>query len=432
MTRAILLLLLTGFTAFQGFAQYTGGDASVLSSKALIVTSSCVTFASSDIYSGGTEGGFTSASVISTPVCQNFNFTSDIYKGGTGQGLAVSGYSPVVNCSSFNLMSDIYKGGAGQGLAISGFYPTVNCATFNLASDIYKGGVEDGAAVSEIIKNINCGAVVAGSPYNGGDGQGFASSAFFAPVSCNSWDVVSTIYKGGIEDGFSSASLISYPACPSFIVLSDIYKGGVQDGVSASTVISTSLCPLFNIVSDIYKGGEGHGSYAASLPMHLVPGVTIDASTLSICAGETIIFTAFPVAGGLLPEFEWFVNGVSIGVSPGDSIQLNNLVDGDEINVELTSSLACASPTVAMSSALTVSVITVAIKIWNGSVSDDWHNPLNWNCGIPTTSDIVFIPASPSNQPMIFGGNTGYCQNIELEGGASLTIQSSGVLNVNQ
>ena len=69
---------------------------------------------------------------------------------------------------------------------------------------------------------------------------------------------------------------------------------------------------------------------------------------------------------------------------------------------------------------------------WNGSVSSDWHDVDNWSsCVLPTLSIPVIIPYTSSNQPIIYTGNTGQCQTIEIDNSTKVTIQSGALLNTN-
>lgn len=66
---------------------------------------------------------------------------------------------------------------------------------------------------------------------------------------------------------------------------------------------------------------------------------------------------------------------------------------------------------------------------WLGLVDTDWNNALNWCNGIiPTASSNVIIGAT-SNQPTI-GGAGGFCKNITIKIGATLTVSAANLLTV--
>lgn len=63
---------------------------------------------------------------------------------------------------------------------------------------------------------------------------------------------------------------------------------------------------------------------------------------------------------------------------------------------------------------------------WDGSSSTYWNVSANWsNNTIPTSSDNVIIPSAPTNQPVLRTSHNGYCNNLEIQSGATLTVKNS-------
>jgi gliding motility-associated-like protein len=74
--------------------------------------------------------------------------------------------------------------------------------------------------------------------------------------------------------------------------------------------------------------------------------VSISASTNNVCEGDTIVFTATPVNGGIVPSYEWEVNGVKEG--PDSAVySTSTLAPGDTVNCQLLSSEVCSQPVLA-------------------------------------------------------------------------------------
>jgi hypothetical protein len=74
------------------------------------------------------------------------------------------------------------------------------------------------------------------------------------------------------------------------------------------------------------------------------------------------------------------------------------------------------------------STSTVA-GVWLGSVSSDWHNPLNWlNEQVPTMTTDVTRKSGTPNQPVITG--TAYCRNLSMEQNTTLTQNSGSYFHV--
>jgi gliding motility-associated-like protein len=68
--------------------------------------------------------------------------------------------------------------------------------------------------------------------------------------------------------------------------------------------------------------------------------VTLGASSIDICAGDTVIFNASSVHGGNAPAYQWQVNGNNAG-SDSSVFVCSSLTNGDIVNCILTSSENC-------------------------------------------------------------------------------------------
>ncbi len=63
---------------------------------------------------------------------------------------------------------------------------------------------------------------------------------------------------------------------------------------------------------------------------------------------------------------------------------------------------------------------------WNGSSSSDWNTTANWSGGaVPTASDNVIIPSVATNNPIIAAGTSADCNDLTINSGGVLTIQST-------
>ncbi len=81
------------------------------------------------------------------------------------------------------------------------------------------------------------------------------------------------------------------------------------------------------------------------------------------------------------------------------------------------------------------------IHVWNGKVDDDWFTPCNWNTSqVPDFSKNVIIPVSAVSMPTIKSNSSAngqavgqaYCNTIQVENGAKVTIENGAKLNVTQ
>jgi hypothetical protein len=63
--------------------------------------------------------------------------------------------------------------------------------------------------------------------------------------------------------------------------------------------------------------------------------------------------------------------------------------------------------------------------LWDGSESGDWNTAGNWNLGsVPTIIGHIIIPADAICNPIISSSISASCNNLTIESGASLTIES--------
>lgn len=90
----------------------------------------------------------------------------------------------------------------------------------------------------------------------------------------------------------------------------------------------------------------------------VTPSVSISVPQTSICPGTPLTFTANPVYGGT-PSYEWTKNGNNVG-SDSKYYSDNSLQNNDIIAVTMTSTAACAQPTVVFSPETIITISTPA------------------------------------------------------------------------
>lgn len=84
---------------------------------------------------------------------------------------------------------------------------------------------------------------------------------------------------------------------------------------------------------------------------------------------------------------------------------------------------------------LTVFTNIFPTMVWNGSVSTDWNDPLNWGCDvIPGLENIVIIPSVTfsGNFPEVLERNRGICKDLNVNVGASLKVSKFSKFGVNK
>ncbi len=83
-------------------------------------------------------------------------------------------------------------------------------------------------------------------------------------------------------------------------------------------------------------------------------GVSIAASTNPFCSGSPVTFTAIPINSGIIPLFQWKVNGISAGSN--NPIFTYIPLNGDLVTCSLVSSETCTSGNPAQSNPITMLV----------------------------------------------------------------------------
>jgi len=75
-------------------------------------------------------------------------------------------------------------------------------------------------------------------------------------------------------------------------------------------------------------------------------------------------------------------------------------------------------------------IIAEPTLTWNGSVSNQWHDPMNWSPNnLPGDNQDVTIPAGTAHPPVISTSSPA-CKNITINSGAILLINNGAVLTV--
>lgn len=71
------------------------------------------------------------------------------------------------------------------------------------------------------------------------------------------------------------------------------------------------------------------------------------------------------------------------------------------------------------------------IGLWQGSENSNWFNCLNWNRGVvPNITVDVTLPSSATNQPVIDNTNTAYARSLNIQTGATLTMEANSNFHI--
>ncbi|MBP7478253.1 MAG: T9SS type A sorting domain-containing protein, partial [Chitinophagales bacterium] len=102
-------------------------------------------------------------------------------------------------------------------------------------------------------------------------------------------------------------------------------------------------------------------SNSLTITSAVTPTIAINSPTTSICAGESLTFTASITNGGSNPSLQWFKNGFAVSGQNGTSYSSSSFINGDQIYCELTSNAPCANPTKVNSNTKTITIVTSVV-----------------------------------------------------------------------
>lgn len=221
-------------------------------------------------------------------------------------------------------------------------------------------------------------ALPAGAQFSGGAGEGFTYAQFSRQSNSEA-----NAFRGGAGDGFTLTDL-------SRQALTDntAFVGGSNDGFAVDSFNKQTLSD-----NTAFRGGSEDG---------FVSGLFIRPN---------------------LSDATAFRGGVNDGFSTGNFTR-QNLADavvyyggpGRGENQVLLNKGICGVPGVQ--------------SVWNGSVSNVWSEPGNWNCNVvPGVTSVVIVPSGLARYPTVFGSTE--VRSLALEPGATVTVPTGIQLKLN-
>ena len=125
------------------------------------------------------------------------------------------------------------------------------------------------------------------------------------------------------------------------------------------------------------------GAYEATCtPVTPAVAIAVTNGSNPSCAGTSVTFTATPTHGGSMPGYQWKRNGNNIGGANGvtfTGVAGTDFVNGDQIACLLTSNDPCVSAPNATSTAITMSVNSLASRLYVKATASGANNGTSWN-----------------------------------------------------
>jgi hypothetical protein len=206
-------------------------------------------------------------------------------------------------------------------------------------------------------------------------GSGTVSADF--AVTVNSAVTPSASISSDLGDVICEGALVTFTAAPVNGGTTPNYQwklNGSNVGTNSITYSVDTLdtndevwCILTSNAACASPTTVNSDTIAISVLPFVTPSVTISSDAGILCSGASVTFTATPQFGGTTPSYQWKVNGFNAGTNSA-TFNTNSLVNGDQVQVIMTSNEQCATPSSATSNSITVSVIgyvtpTVSISV---------------------------------------------------------------------
>jgi|GEM_PF-493599 len=202
---------------------------------------------------------------------------------------------------------------------------------------------------------------------------------------------------------------------------------GVNTGTNSATFTSSGLtdgqqvtCIMTSNATCASPPSATSNSITMIVNPIVVPSIiiAITSGTNPLCAGTAVTFTATATNGGTTPIYQWQINGVNAGIN-GNTFTSSTLAQGQTVSCVVTSNAPCASPAMATSNGITMTVNPVVIP----SVSIALTAGTNPMCAGTSAT----FTATPLN-----GGTAPFYQwqvNGSVVGTNSSTYTTSGLTN---
>jgi hypothetical protein len=148
--------------------------------------------------------------------------------------------------------------------------------------------------------------------------------------------------------------------CPGGSIMLNASGGGTytwspSTDLSATNIANPVASPTVTTVytvTVVSNGCTDNDDVTVTVNSSATASVSITSDVDSVCAGEPVIFTANPVNGGT-PIYQWMVNGQNVGQN-SPTLSSTTLLAGDDVTVQMTSSLNCVTTNVVTSNTITV------------------------------------------------------------------------------
>jgi len=186
---------------------------------------------------------------------------------------------------------------------------------------------------------------------------------------------------------------------------------GSNVGLNSSSYTTSGLangdvvtCEMLTSLTCVTVGSVTSNGITMTVNPAIATSVSITSgSGAVICQGTSVTFTATPVNGGS-PTYQWKVNGFNAGTN-ASTFTTSSLANGDVVTCEMSSSLACPSPAVAISNSISMTVNSTAAP--TASITSSQGSTICAGTTVNFTASVTNGGSSPMYQWKLNGSNVG-------------------------
>ena len=423
-------------TAGTGNLKYNGNGIMVYSGIGYNIYFNTINLAANQ-----TLAGQSAALYIATngPVPSALNIKDNILVNTETTGSTYGIYSEVTKVAYSTMDYNDYYAATGLGYIASAASTTLAAMQTNFGANTHSGNILPGftSATDLHLTGYNnfclaSGSPVAGittdidgdtriAPVIGADEFTFSFSSTSAPSTCVNSNVIVTVTdpSGTLASGtYKITYSLSAPNASSGDTATIIYVAGATNAgtfiipaallstagsttvtitsISSTVVCSAALTPVPVKVAAVSSNQAiftvGGGT--------VTPSLTISAPQTTICPATPLTFTAVPVNGGATPSYQWKKNGINVGNNAATYVD-STLANNDTIICVMTSSASCASPVIAISDSLVITVSSpvaaftdsvAGLQVSFNSSTSTGAVTYNWNFGDGTGTSALANP----------------------------------------
>lgn len=223
-----------------------------------------------------------------------------------------------------------------------------------------------------------------------------------------------------VNDCICSKNL-SLAGLPSIDSVAITYSAFSNTSAPPAAPYYTNYSPGPATTTTVYRGDRFELSLKVNSPGTYNIAVWVDYNNDNIFApGENVILSSRTTSVGS----DWAQVPIVLS-TPNARLRIRVSTD------PITANDCCKTLTNGETEDYTISFNQVLNCRWIGRVSTDWHNPVNWSCGIiPDNTKSVMIPAGTPFNCEVLNANASV-DRIWIQPGATITVKPGRTLNIN-